>query len=234
MVHTPVQQLAADVQASPCCRQKDDALHRPLKQSPEQQSALEAQVLLRVLHIVLSGVHIPPVHVPLQHAAFDVHALRSEVQAGRLQTPPVHVPVQQSLGCVQAPPTWRQAVPLELVLVLPELVLMWELVVPPPAPLPPLAEAPVPCVEVLLLPQPTPTTVPRAHAITAEKKSRKGNRIIRTFLSRSARVRGERPRGYMTGMWQVHPVSPVMHGMPFASVHGIMLQHGDDVEHCWP
>jgi hypothetical protein len=35
-------------------------------------------------------------------------------------------------------------------------------------------------------------------------------------------------------MWQVHPVSPGEHAEPFASVHGMLLQHGEVVEHCWP
>jgi hypothetical protein len=168
MVQMPLQQPALAVQASPTCRQKDEALQSPLKQSPEQQSALDVHALLRVLQVVLSGVHVPPVHVPLQQAELALHAFPSEVHAGRLHTPPVQVAMQQSLACWQAPPTWRHPVPLELV-VMPELVVIPELVLPPP----PVA-APVPCVApVWLLPQPVPSTAPAADAITAEKTSRR-------------------------------------------------------------
>jgi hypothetical protein len=98
MVQMPLQQPELAVQASPTWRQNDDALQRPLKQRPEQQSALDVHELLSVLQLVFSGVHVPPVHVPLQQPEFDVQAAPSDVHLPRLHTPPVHTPVQQSLA----------------------------------------------------------------------------------------------------------------------------------------
>src|SRR4051812_9284677 len=57
----PVQQSVAFPHTSPLWPQNDDALQRPLKHSPEQHSAPAAQVLLRVLQLLLSGTHAPAV-----------------------------------------------------------------------------------------------------------------------------------------------------------------------------
>jgi hypothetical protein len=39
----------------------------PLEQSPEQHDAPDEQALPRVEHVVLSGAHLPPAQVWLQH-----------------------------------------------------------------------------------------------------------------------------------------------------------------------
>jgi hypothetical protein len=54
--------------------QKDDAIEqRPPAQSCEQQSEFCEQVFPDVLHDVLSGVHVPPPHLPPQHCASLAH-----------------------------------------------------------------------------------------------------------------------------------------------------------------
>ena len=68
----------------------------PLLQFPEQQLALEVQALPRVLHVVLSAPHLPPVHVALQHWLFAVHATPSDVHAGKPHAPALHVPLQHA------------------------------------------------------------------------------------------------------------------------------------------
>jgi hypothetical protein len=83
MVHAPVQQSAPVAQASPGCTQNEDAWQVPPEQSPEQQVALEEQVLPMVEHCVLSAVHVPPApHVWLQHWPFEVQESPSDWQAG--------------------------------------------------------------------------------------------------------------------------------------------------------
>jgi hypothetical protein len=55
--------------------QKDEAIEQcPPTQSCEQQSELCEQVFPDVLHDVLSGVHVPPPHLPPQHCPSVVHA----------------------------------------------------------------------------------------------------------------------------------------------------------------
>jgi hypothetical protein len=66
-------------------------LHRP-----EQQSPLAVHALPSVLHLVLSAAHLPVVHVPLQHWLLPVHAVPSEMQAGKPQAPWLQVPLQQT------------------------------------------------------------------------------------------------------------------------------------------
>jgi hypothetical protein len=78
----PPQQSAPEWHASPCCPQKDDGWQVPPAQSPEQQSAPEVHALPSVLQPVLSGAHLPAVHVPLQHWLLAAHALLSERQPG--------------------------------------------------------------------------------------------------------------------------------------------------------
>jgi hypothetical protein len=68
MLHTPPQQSGPCVQASPSCKQNEEATeHRPFTHNREQQSELCEQALPDVAQAVLSGVHVPPPQVPLQH-----------------------------------------------------------------------------------------------------------------------------------------------------------------------
>jgi hypothetical protein len=66
---------------SPVCTQKEEFEQMPLRQSCEQQSPLAEQALPSVLQLVLSGVHLPFVHVPLQQASALVQGSLSRVQA---------------------------------------------------------------------------------------------------------------------------------------------------------
>jgi hypothetical protein len=187
----PPQHWSPVEQASPFWLQYDDALHTCMMQSCEQQSALVAQALPRVLPVqpmpVGSGTQVPPVQLPLQHDAFELHALLSEMQAGRLQTPPVHAPEQHSAGCMHAPPTCRQPVPPSPkpmpVLVLPVLAVPVDMVpdiVPDAAPvaLPVLAPPVAPVVLFPLeLPQPA-TAMPPAGIARARRRSARLRRCI--------------------------------------------------------
>lgn len=55
-----------------------------------------------VLHVVLSGVHLPPSHFPPQHCSFEVQASLSEVHCVAAHLPPIHARVQHSVGTVHA------------------------------------------------------------------------------------------------------------------------------------
>jgi hypothetical protein len=69
-----VQQSAPVEQESFGCPQKDEAWHVPFVQSFEQHSADPPQPLPSVLHIVVRGVHFPPVpQFWLQHSPLAVH-----------------------------------------------------------------------------------------------------------------------------------------------------------------
>jgi hypothetical protein len=57
---------------------------------------LPAQGLPDVLHVALSGVHLPAAHVPLQHSPLSVHALLSATHCWVEQLPLTHANVQQS------------------------------------------------------------------------------------------------------------------------------------------
>jgi hypothetical protein len=81
-LHRPPQQSVLVWQASPCCPQKDEGWQLPPLQSPEQQSLLPVQALPSVLQVELRVVHVPAVHVPLQHWLLPVHAPLSGVHAG--------------------------------------------------------------------------------------------------------------------------------------------------------
>jgi hypothetical protein len=78
MLQTPVQQSPLAAQASPGCTQKEEGWQLPPEQKPEQQAALDVQVLPMVLHFVFSAVHLPPPHVRLQHCPFAVQARPSD------------------------------------------------------------------------------------------------------------------------------------------------------------
>jgi hypothetical protein len=68
IVHVPVQHWAFAEQASPGCVQNDEAWHVPLlAHRPEQHWVPPVHVLPTVLHIGLSAVHVPLVHVWPQH-----------------------------------------------------------------------------------------------------------------------------------------------------------------------
>ena len=83
MVQLPVQQSPLAAHASPGCAQNDDSWQVPLEQRPEQQDALEEQVLPMVEHDVLSGVQVPFVpQVWLQHWALPVQGSLSDSHAG--------------------------------------------------------------------------------------------------------------------------------------------------------
>jgi hypothetical protein len=82
-VHVPVQHCGPAEHASPGCVQKDEAWHVPLlAQLPEQHWAPLEHVFPRVLHIVLSAAHFPPVHVWLQQSPFAPQAFPSGVHVG--------------------------------------------------------------------------------------------------------------------------------------------------------
>jgi hypothetical protein len=75
IVHTPPQQSGPWVHASPFWMQNDEAMEQvPDAQSDEQHSVLAEHALPAVLHVVLSGLQVPPEHEPPQHCASVVHA----------------------------------------------------------------------------------------------------------------------------------------------------------------
>jgi hypothetical protein len=93
------------VHTSPFCWQNDEGLQKPAWQKAEQQSEATTHELLRVLQVVLSGVHVPlEPQLPPQHWLSVMHVPPSWVQVPRLQTPPVQTPEQQSLGFIQPAP----------------------------------------------------------------------------------------------------------------------------------
>jgi hypothetical protein len=152
MVQMPPQQSVPMVQVSPFWPQNEGELQMPPEQSREQHSAPPAQALPRLLHVGLSGTHMPPVQLPLQQSELALHAWLSEVHGAMLQTPPAQLPEQQSSLAVHAapsvpqlppslppvPPSWA---PVPVVAIVPEL-------------LPPLPPVPVVLVDGVLL-QPT-------------------------------------------------------------------------------
>jgi hypothetical protein len=62
MLHVPPQHCAPCVQTSPLWRQNDEAEHTPFEQRPEQHVSLGPHALPSVLHCVLSGWQVPPLH----------------------------------------------------------------------------------------------------------------------------------------------------------------------------
>ena len=109
MVQMPPQQSVLSSHASPFCVQYDEAAQRPAApQCCEQQSVALAHGLPVVLHVVFSGVHVPPAQVPLQQPAPIVHAALSARQARISHTPPTHEVEQQSPPAPHALPFVRQ------------------------------------------------------------------------------------------------------------------------------
>jgi hypothetical protein len=95
-VQRPPQQSRSVEQASPFCVQNEASPQMPLWQSCEQQSPLAAHVLPDVLHVVLSGVHAPLVHLPPQHWPSAVHAVVSEAHCLSEHAPPTQAKLQHS------------------------------------------------------------------------------------------------------------------------------------------
>jgi hypothetical protein len=81
----------------------------PPEQRFEQQSPLTLQVLPAVLHDVLRAAHLPPVHVPLQHAAPDEQVAPSDVHAAVAHLPPTQLRLQHCVAAVQVAPAEAQA-----------------------------------------------------------------------------------------------------------------------------
>jgi hypothetical protein len=77
-----VQQSALVAHESPGCPQNDEGWQAPFAQRPEQQSGLPPHWLPSVLHVPLSEVHVPPLHVWLQQSPLPVQGFPSEVQEG--------------------------------------------------------------------------------------------------------------------------------------------------------
>jgi len=138
---------------------------------------LAAQVLPSVLHVVLSGVHMPfAPHVPPQHWLFVVHAAPSGVHAPNSHTLLVQVPEQQSPGIVQAKPTPEHmavpvpvtekpvpAVPFTVDIDAVDMLPVIDPVAMAPPVLVPVDAAPVPVLDVLFLSEqeaPTATRIP--------------------------------------------------------------------------
>jgi hypothetical protein len=109
MVHLPPQQSRSAEQASPFWVQKDAATEqRPFWQRPEQQSPFFPQGLPDVLQLVLSGVQVPPPHLPPQHWASVVQAALSAVHWLVEHLPSAQEKVQHSLLALQAAPDATQ------------------------------------------------------------------------------------------------------------------------------
>jgi hypothetical protein len=143
MVQMPPQQSVPLLHTSPFWTQNEGWLQTPPTQNNEQHSEPFVHVFARILQAVVSGVHVPPVQVPLQQAALEPHAWLSEVHGVGWQTPPVQVPEQQSLMVAHTAPSARQVGPPSI----PPVPVLELVLVPPPPP----ALAPV-----LLLPAPAP------------------------------------------------------------------------------
>jgi RNA polymerase sigma-70 factor (ECF subfamily) len=195
LVQAPPQHSAPVAHTSPFWMHHEEAAHEPLKQSPEQQPALVAQGLLRVLHVVLSGTHVPPEQSPLQQEALEVHIWSSAMHAGRLQTPPVHAPEQHSNAVVHAPPTWRQVTPPSPPKPAPVLppVLVAPLGRAPPWP--PELDVELPLEEL----QPATSTLPAETARATRRKARMRSRIGGPFeAGEAAGTRARRLTPWLT------------------------------------
>jgi hypothetical protein len=75
----------------------------------EQQSPSTLQALPAVKHEVFRAAHLPPVHVPLQHAAPDEQAAPSELHAAVAHLPPTQLRLQHCVAAVQVAPAAAQA-----------------------------------------------------------------------------------------------------------------------------
>jgi hypothetical protein len=111
----PPQHSVSDEHASPFCAQNEGVPQKPFLQYFAQHSPLPVQGLPVVLHVVESGVHLPPSHLPPQHSSFALHAPLSAVHCLSEHLPPTHEKVQHSgetahavPGVLQADgPTWQ-------------------------------------------------------------------------------------------------------------------------------
>jgi hypothetical protein len=72
-LHALLQQSDAATHTSPGWPQYDGTEQRPFWHHSEQQSPLCMHALPRVLHAVLSGVHVPPAQAPPQHWPSEAH-----------------------------------------------------------------------------------------------------------------------------------------------------------------
>jgi hypothetical protein len=114
--HHPLQQSVSRAQTSPgWMHQEDPSTHLPLLHRPEQHVVAPPSVaphgLPAVAHVVLSGLHVPPLQLPLQHDAELEQVWLSATQLVALaQTPREvsHWRLQQSVGALQAPPAAAQ------------------------------------------------------------------------------------------------------------------------------
>jgi hypothetical protein len=111
LVQVPEQHCALLAHASLVWMQNEEpSWHLPWAHKPEQQSAAVVQVLPAVAQLPGFGIgtHAPPVQVPLQHCAADVHVALSMRHAVP-QVPPVQLKVQQSVATAQASPALWQS-----------------------------------------------------------------------------------------------------------------------------
>jgi hypothetical protein len=111
------QQSTSWTQTSPGWMQNDELSEQvPFLHRPEQQPEEAVQGLPAVRQVVLSGLHVPPLQLPLQQEADVVQVALSAVQlVALLQTPRVvsHCRLQQSVLDVQALPEPPQVVTRE-------------------------------------------------------------------------------------------------------------------------
>jgi hypothetical protein len=108
--HTPPQHWLSALQMSPGCVQYDTCeglAQWPARHAPLQHSPLPAQVLPAVLHVVLSGVHVPLPHLPEQQLSVAPQGWLSEMQAPAEHVPPAQLNPQQSPLAVQVEPVAR-------------------------------------------------------------------------------------------------------------------------------
>jgi hypothetical protein len=70
----------------------------------EQQSVFAAHGLPSVLHVALSGAHVPPEQLPPQHSALPLHAAPSAVHCCAEHLPLMQLTVQQSVFAMHDAP----------------------------------------------------------------------------------------------------------------------------------
>jgi hypothetical protein len=116
LVQLPEQHSVFVAHTSPSWTQNDTPTEqRPLLHSLEQHSPLAVHGLPEVLHVVLSGAHVPPpvpfgAHLPPQHSASFPHAWLSATHCFAEHWPPMHDVVQHSVGTAHAAPGPLQVV----------------------------------------------------------------------------------------------------------------------------
>ena len=97
MLQRPPQQSTSFAHESPFCAQNEGAAQRPPEQNFPQHSAPAAHGLPCVLHVVLSGVHVPLPHLPPQHSPSVAHAALSAMHCLAAHFPAMHDSLQQSV-----------------------------------------------------------------------------------------------------------------------------------------